>query len=208
MSPDYMNTWFPAIEVESSNGIHDSLLLNRLLTERKIFLHGEITDATANDFVTKMLYFAREKAPVDIYLNSPGGSVNAGLVIYDLIQQCDFPVRIYCTGMAASMGAVILAGGQEGARFILPHSKVMIHEPLLAGGVNGSASSIEKTAESILETKRVINELLARHSHKTVAEINEATAFDNYMNADEAIAFGLCDQIANILQDAAERSSI
>jgi ATP-dependent Clp protease protease subunit len=84
----------------------------------------------------------------------------------------------------------------------------MIHEPLLAGGVNGSASSIEKTAESILETKRVINELLARHSHKTVAEINEATAFDNYMNADEAIAFGLCDQIANILQDAAERSSI
>jgi ATP-dependent Clp protease protease subunit len=189
----------PVIEVESSAGIREELLTTRLFMERKIFLYGEISENTSNAFVTRMLFLSREKKPLDIYLNTPGGSVTAGLVIYDLIQECDFPINIYCTGMAASMGAVILAGGQKGRRFLLPHSKVMIHEPLLAGGVNGSASTIEKTAESILETKKILNTLLAKHTGKTEKEINKATAFDNFMNAEEAIKFGLCDKITSIL---------
>jgi ATP-dependent Clp protease protease subunit len=199
MSNFYTQEINPTIEVESCAGTREELLSTRLFMERKLFLYGEITEHTSNAFVTRMLFLSRDKLPLDIYLNTPGGSVTAGLVIYDLIQECDFPINIYCTGMAASMGAVILAGGQKGRRFLLPHSKVMIHEPLLSGGVNGSASTIEKTAESILETKKILNSLLAKHSGKTVKEINAATAFDNFMNAEEAIKFGLCDKVSSIL---------
>ena len=105
---------------------------------------------------------------------------------------------MYCTGMASSMGAVILAGGQKGRRFILPHSKVMIHEPLISGGMGGSATSIKRTADSILETKAITNGILAKHTGKTVKEIDKATAFDNFMNAKEAVEFGICDEIRNI----------
>jgi ATP-dependent Clp protease protease subunit len=105
---------------------------------------------------------------------------------------------MYCIGMAASMGAVILAGGQKGRRFILPHSQCMIHEPLISGGVGGAATSIKKTAESILEIKSIINGILAKHTGKTVEEIDEATSFDNYLNAEESVAFGLCDEIRNL----------
>ncbi|MCQ2539994.1 MAG: ATP-dependent Clp protease proteolytic subunit [Acetatifactor sp.] len=192
--------WNPSIEEETSNGIREITLRTRHLTNRKLFLTGEVTEDMANDFVSQLLYLAQDDVPVDIYINSPGGSVNAGLVIYDVIQACadKLPINIYCIGMAASMGAVILAGGQKGRRFILPHSKVMIHEPLIAGGVGGSASSIKKTAESILETKAIINEILAKHTGKTVEEIDEATNFDNFMNAEAAIAFGICDEVKSI----------
>ena len=134
----------------------------------------------------QVLYHADKGNPVDIYINSPGGSVNAGLVIYDLIQSLKgkLVMNIYCIGMAASMAAVILAGGPKGSRYILPHSKCMIHEPLIAGGMGGSATSIKKTAESILETKAITNGILAEHTGRTVEEIDEATAFDNYMNAE------------------------
>ena len=102
---------------------------------------------------------------------------------------------MYCTGLAASMGAVILAGGQRGRRFILPHSKVMIHEPLISGGMGGSATTIEKTAQNILETKAVLNKILSRHTGRTIEKINEATLFDNYMTAEQAVEFGICDDI-------------
>lgn len=140
----------------------------------------------ANDFVSLILFLSKEMKPVDIFLNSPGGSVNAGLVIYDLIQSCRCPVNIYCTGMAYSMGAVLLAGGQKGRRFILPHSKVMIHEPLITGGMGGSATTVKKTEESILEVKVLINELLSRHTGKSIEEIDEATAFDNFPRPHES----------------------
>lgn len=193
--------WRPTVIEETCQGMAPVDLLTRHFTDRKLFLTGEVTEEMADDFVSELLYLAQEDAPVDIYINSPGGSVDAGLVIYDIIQACKdkMTINMYCTGMAASMGAVIFAGGQKGRRFILPHSKVMIHEPLIAGGVGGSATSIKKTADSILETKAIINGILAKHTGKSVEEIDQATSFDNFMNAAEAVEFGLCDEIRSII---------
>lgn len=197
----HINTWTPAVEVESSHGTREVSLKTKHFTNRRLFLTGDVTEDMANDFVSQMMYLAETGEPVDIYINSPGGSVNAGLVIYDVIQACEkkMEINMYCIGMAASMGAVILAGGQKGRRFILPHSKVMIHEPLIAGGMGGSATSIKKTADSILETKAITNGILAEHTGKTIEEIDEATSYDNFMNAKEAIEFGICDEIRNVL---------
>ena len=196
-----IRTWIPSVEEESSNGTREISLLTKHFSNRKLFLTGEVTEDMANDFVSEFLYLTKTNEPIDIYINSPGGSVNAGLVIYDVIQSCEdkVPINIYCLGMAASMGAIILAGGQKGRRFILPHSKCMIHEPLIEGGMAGSASTIKKTAESILETKQIMNSILAKHTGKTFKEIDKATAFDNFMNAEEAVKFGLCDEIRNII---------
>lgn len=191
-------TWVPSIIEETCNGANTVVLQTKHLTNRKIFLTGEVTDEMAINFVSQLKYLEESNEPVDIYLNSVGGSVNAGLVIYDSIQAAPFEINIYCIGLAASMGAIILAGGQKGHRFVLPHSKVMIHEPLISGGMGGSASSIKKTSDSILETKAILNGILEKHTGKTAEEIDEATSFDNYMNAQEAIDFGLCDSIKNI----------
>ena len=186
----------PSIEVESAHGVREVSLDTRHLMNRRIFIKGEIDEDSANDFLSQMLYLEQESNdPITIYINSPGGSVNAGLVIYDCIQASEVEINIICTGMAASMAAVILAGGQEGHRYILPHSKVMIHEPLLNGGVGGSATSIKNISDSILETREIINKILSKHTGKSMREVNKATSFDNYMNAEEAIKFGLCDEI-------------
>ena len=192
--------WNPTVMEETCQGMTVVDLRTKHFSNRKLFLNGEVTSEMADDFVAELLYLAQEDNPVDIFINSPGGSVNAGLVIYDVIQACadKMPINMYCIGMAASMGAVILAGGQKGRRYILPHSKVMIHEPLIAGGMGGSATSIKKAADSILETKAITNGILAKHTGKTVEEIDEATSFDNFMNAAEAVEFGLCDEIRNI----------
>lgn len=196
----HVSEWTPAVEEESCNGTREITLRTKHFTNRKLFLTGEVTEEMANNFVSELLYLMEKKEPVDIYINSPGGSVNAGLVIYDVLQACQekLEINMYCIGLAASMGAVILAGGQKGRRFILPHSKVMIHEPLIAGGMGGSATSIKKTADSILETKAITNGILSKHTGKPIEEIDEATSFDNYMNATEAIDFGICDEIRNI----------
>ena len=191
--------WIPAYIEETSSGIAEIDLRTRHFSDRKIFLTGEVNDRMANDFVSQILFLSKENEPVDIFLNSPGGSVNAGLVIYDLMQSCKFPMNIYCTGMAYSMGAVLLAGGQKGRRFILPHSKVMIHEPLILGGTGGSATSVKRTAEDILEVKALINGLLSQHTGKSKKEIDKATAFDNFMNAEEAIDFGIVDEIKTFI---------
>lgn len=196
----HVNAWTPAIEEESCNGTREVALRTKHFTNGKLFLTGEVTEEMANNFVSELLYLVEKGEPVDIYINSPGGSVNAGLVIYDVLQACvdKLEINMYCIGMAASMGAVILAGGQKGRRFILPHSKVMIHEPLIAGGMGGSATSIKKTADSILETKAITNGILAKHTGKSIEEIDEATSFDNFMNANEAIEFGICDEVRNL----------
>lgn len=196
----HVSEWTPAIEEESCNGNREISLRTKHFTNGKLFLTGEVTEEMANNFVSEFLYLVEKGEPVDIYINSPGGSVNAGLVIYDVIQSCSDKIEInmYCTGMAASMGAVILAGGQKGRRFILPHSEVMIHEPLIAGGMGGSATSIKRKADSILETKAITNGILALHTGKSVEEIDEATSYDNFMNAKEAVAFGICDEIRNL----------
>ena len=190
--------WTPAVEVESVNGTREISLYTRHLMNRNLFLTGEINADMANSFVAQLLYLEETPdEPVNIYINSPGGEINAGLMIYDAIQGSRLEINMICTGLAASMAAVLLAGGQHGSRYILRHSKVMIHEPLLANGVGGSATSIRKISESIIETREMINEILAKHTGKTVEQINEATSFDNYMRAEEAIAFGLCDRITD-----------
>ncbi len=183
----HASEWTPVVEEESNAGISVVPLRTRHFSNGRLFLTGEVTEDMANDFVSQMLYLVEKGELVEIYINSPGGSVNAGLVIYDMIQACveKIDIDLYCVGLTASMGAVILAGGKKGHRFILPHSKVMIHEPLIASGMGGSATSIKKTADFILETKAVTNGILAKRTGKTMEEIDEATSFDNFMNAEE-----------------------
>ena len=188
--------WNPTIEVVSHAGVREVSLMTKHLMNRNIFLTGEICMDKAMSILSQLKYLAGESdEEINLYINSGGGEVNAGFLIYDLLQDIKAPVNIYCTGFAASMAAVILAGGQKGRRFILPHSKTMIHEPLLSNGVGGSASSIKHISDSIIETRTILNGILAKHTGKSLKEINKATAFDNYMNAEESVAFGLCDAV-------------
>ena len=193
-----MSYGVPEIERESTNGIQQISLITDAFTNRRVFLFGEINEALVYSFTAQMLYLMEdEQSEINIYINTPGGEVNSGLAIYDLIKSCKAPINMYCIGMAASMGAIILSGGQKNRRFILPHSKVMIHEPLIPNGVGGSASSIKSTAESIMKTRELLNGLLAENTCKSVEEIDAATDHDNYLTADEAVKFGLCDAIVN-----------
>ena len=192
--------WTPSIEVESAHGVREVSLRTRHLMDRKIFLTGEINETLANNFLSQLMYLERDSSgPVTIFINSPGGEVNSGLLIYDAIQCSNLEINIICTGLSASMAAILLAGGQKGHRFILPHSKVMIHEPLISSGVGGSATSIKNISDKILETRSIVNGILSEHTGKTLEEINEATSYDNYMNAKEAIEFGICDEVISSL---------
>jgi ATP-dependent Clp protease, protease subunit len=166
-----------------------------LLENRVIFLQGEIYDGNANELVMKLLYLQSENRRKDIhfYINSPGGSVSATLAIYDTMQMITCPVATYCVGLAASGGAVLLAGGVKGKRFALKHAKVMIHQP--HGGVGGQVSDIEIQANEILRTRVALNEILAGHCGKTAEEIAKACDRDYYMTSDEAKAFGIVDDI-------------
>lgn len=192
----------PCVEIESHNGIREVGIYTRHLGKRRIFLNGEINSESANAIVAQLLYLQDEsEEPIYIYINSHGGEINAGLYIYDVLQSMTIPVYMYCTGMAASMAALLLAGGQPGRRFILPHSKTMIHEPLLTGGVGGSATSIRNISDSILETRKIVNGILVKHTGKTLKEVNKATSFDNYMNAEKSVEFGICDKVVNSLME-------
>ena len=188
--------WEPCIEVESAHGVREISLSTAHLMNRIMFLKGEISSAVADNFLSQFLFLSEDPdKPVTIYINSPGGEVNAGLMIYDAINGSKLKITMICAGMAASIAAILLAGGQKGRRLILPHSKVMIHEPLISNGFGGSATSIKNISESILATKEITNALLAEHTGKSLEEINEATGYDHYMNAQEAIEFGICDRI-------------
>jgi ATP-dependent Clp protease protease subunit len=166
-----------------------------LLENRVIFLQGEIYDGNANELVMKLLYLQSENRRKDIhfYINSPGGSVSSTLAIYDTMQMISCPVATYCVGLAASGGAVLLAGGAKDKRFALKNAKVMIHQP--HGGVGGQVSDIEIQANEILRTRAALNEILASHTGKTVEEIGKACDRDYYMTAEEAKAFGVVDDI-------------
>jgi ATP-dependent Clp protease protease subunit len=166
-----------------------------LLENRIIFLQGEIFDGNANELVMKLLYLQSENRRKDIhfYINSPGGSVSATLAIYDTMQMIQPPVATYCVGLAASGGAVLLAGGAKGKRFALKHSKVMIHQP--HGGVGGQVSDIEIQANEIIRTRHTLNEIMASHTGRTHEEIAKASDRDYYMTALEAKSFGIVDDI-------------
>lgn len=188
----------PGIIEESHAGVREISLYSKQFAKRRIFIFGTIDDNAANDFLMQFSYLEGEsQEPVDIVINSNGGAIAAGLAIYDTIQASAVPVNLYCAGMAASMAAVLLAGGQKGRRFILPHSKVMIHEPLIRDGLGGSATSIHNISESIMETREIVNGILATHTGHPIEEIHQTTAYDHYMNATESVFFGICDEIRN-----------
>jgi ATP-dependent Clp protease protease subunit len=166
-----------------------------LLENRIILLQGEIHDGNANELVMKLLYLQSEnrRKPIHFYINSPGGSVTATLAIYDTMQICTCPVATYCIGLAASGGAVLLAGGTKGKRFSLPNAKVMIHQPY--GQVGGQVSDIEIQADEILKERARLNRILAHHTGQPLERISKDTDRDFYMSADDAKAYGIVDDI-------------
>ena len=166
-----------------------------LLENRIVFLQGEIYDGNANELVMKLLYLQSEnrRKEIHFYINSPGGSVTSTMAVYDTMQILTCPVATYCVGLAASGGAVLLAGGTKGKRFALPHSKVMIHQP--HGGVGGQVSDIEIQAEQIIKTREMLNEVLADHTGQSVEKIAADVDRDYYMGAEEAKSYGIVDDI-------------
>ncbi len=192
----------PMVVEQSGRGERAYDIYSRLLKERVIFLVGEVNDSTANLVVAQMLFLESENPDKDIYfyINSPGGSVSAGMAIYDTMQFVKPDVSTLCIGQAASMGAFLLTAGATGKRFCLPNSRVMIHQPL--GGFRGQASDIEIHAKEILYLKARLNEMLARHSGKTLEEIERDTDRDNFMSADEAVKYGLVDKVLSSRNEA------
>ena len=185
-------------QVYTSNGITVIPIETRLLAQRKVFIQGEINEKAANEFMQEimLLNFEDKETGIDVIINSPGGQIHAGMLMYDCMQGSEAPIRVFCTGCAYSMAAVLFAGGKHG-RYMLPHSKLMIHEPLISGGIGGKSSSIKSISDSLLQTRKMINELLAEHTHRTMEEIDEATSYDNYFNAKEAVEFGFADGICD-----------
>ena len=182
------------ILIRSSSGITQVPVETKLLSERRIFIEGEITANTAMEFVKQILYLNIEsEETITVFINSPGGEINSGLLMYDAIVGSKAPVRTICMGKAYSMGAVLFTCAKE--RFMLPNSELMLHQPLLGGRVSGNASSIRSISDSLLETKRKLNKLIAIHTGKTEKEIDETTGFDHYYSPDEAVDFHLADKV-------------
>lgn len=180
---------------ETSNGIREIVVESKLLAERKIFLCGQITSETTVNFVQAMLYLVQSVEPISLYINSAGGDVNAGLAIYDIIQGCKSELRAYCIGQAFSMAAIILAGCQKGRRFILPHSQVMVHEAMLGGEFDGTAVSVRNLAERLSDTQKQLNDILSRHTGRSLEDIIRDVSFDNFLSAERAVELGFCDKI-------------
>ncbi|MGZ8257130.1 MAG: ATP-dependent Clp endopeptidase proteolytic subunit ClpP [Gallionella sp.] len=185
----------PMVVETSGRGERAYDIYSRLLKERVVFLVGEVNDFSANLIVAQMLFLESESADKDIYfyINSPGGSVTAGMAIYDTMQFIKPNVSTLCIGQAASMGAFLLTAGEKGKRFCLPNSRVMIHQPL--GGFRGQASDIEIHAREILYLKQKLNQMLAHHTGQTIEAIEHDTDRDNFLSADDAVKYGLVDQI-------------
>ena len=185
----------PYVIEQTSRGERSYDIYSRLLKDRIIFLGEEVNDVSAGLIVSQLLFLDAEDPGKDIqlYINSPGGSVTAGMAIYDTMQYIKCDVSTICLGMAASMGAFLLAGGAKGKRFALPHSTIMIHQP--SGGAQGQATEIQIVADHIAQTKRTLNELLAANTGQPIEVVERDTDRDNYMTAEEAKAYGLIDGV-------------
>ena len=185
----------PYVIEQTSRGERSYDIYSRLLKDRIIFLGEEVNDVSAGLIVSQLLFLEAEDPGKDIqlYINSPGGSVTAGMAIYDTMQYIKCDVSTICLGMAASMGAFLLAGGAKGKRFALPHSTIMIHQP--SGGAQGQATEIKIVADHIAQTKRTLNELLAANTGQPIEVVERDTDRDNYMTAEEAKAYGLIDGV-------------
>ena len=189
------NALVPMVIEQTGRGERSFDIFSRLLNDRIIFLSDEVNDTTASLVVAQMLFLEAQDPDKDIsfYINSPGGSVTAGMAIYDTLNYIKCDVSTICIGMAASMGAFLLSAGTKGKRFALPHSEVMIHQPL--GGARGQASDIQIQAEQILRVKATLNRILAENTGKPLEVIERDTDRDNYMTAEEAMAYGLVDKV-------------
>ena len=185
----------PYVIEQTSRGERSYDIYSRLLKERIIFLGEEVNDVSASVIVAQLLFLEADDPDKDIqlYINSPGGSVTAGMAIYDTMQYIKCDVSTVCIGMAASMGAFLLAGGKKGKRFALPNAEIMIHQP--SGGAQGQATEIQIAAEHILRTKQKLNEILAANTGQSLETIKADTERDNFMSADEAKAYGLSDEV-------------
>ena len=195
INTEIMNQLVPMVVEQTARGERSYDIYSRLLKERIIFLVGQVEDHMANLVVAQMLFLESENPDKDIYLyiNSPGGSVTAGLSIYDTMQFIKPDVSTLCIGQAASMGALLLAGGAAGKRFALPHARTMIHQPL--GGFQGQASDIEIHAKEILDVRERLNKILAEHTGKPMDVIQEDTDRDFFMNAEDSVSYGLIDEV-------------
>lgn len=185
----------PYVIEQTSRGERSYDIYSRLLKDRIIFLSEEVNDVTASLVVAQMLFLESEDPNKDInfYINSPGGSVTSGFAIYDTMQYIKCDVSTICVGLAASMGAFLLAGGTKGKRMALPNAEIMIHQP--SGGARGQATEIQIVAENILKTKKKLNEMLAANTGKPIDVIERDTDRDNYMSAEEALEYGLIDKV-------------
>ena len=188
-------SFVPYVIEQNSRGERSYDIYSRLLKDRIIFLGEEVTDVSANLIVAQMLFLEAEDPGKDIhfYINSPGGSVSAGFAIYDTMQYIKCDVSTLCIGMAARMGAFLLSGGAKGKRLALPNAEIMIHQP--SGGARGQETEIRIVAENILKTRNKLNQILAANTGKSVEEISRDTERDNYMSAQEAVAYGLIDSV-------------
>ncbi|MFZ5556065.1 MAG: ATP-dependent Clp endopeptidase proteolytic subunit ClpP [Pseudomonadota bacterium] len=197
----------PMVIETSGRGERAYDIYSRLLKERVVFLVGPVNDATANLIVAQLLFLESENPDKDIffYINSPGGSVSAGLAIYDTMQFVKPDVSTLCVGMAASMGAFLLSAGAKGKRFCLPNSRVMIHQPM--GGFQGQASDVEIHAREILYLKQRLNEILAKHTGQTVEKIARDTDRDNFLSGEDAVNYGIVDQVLESRMAATARAA-
>ena len=185
----------PMVVEKSGAGERAYDIYSRLLKDRIVFVGGEIDDDMANAIVAQLLFLQAQDAEqeVSMYINSPGGSVTAGLAILDTMKMVKCPVATYCVGQAASMGAILLASGEKGRRYALPHARIMVHQPW--GGAQGKASDIEITAREILRLKEMLNGILAESAGKTLESVTNDTDRDHFMSADEAKAWGIVDKV-------------
>ncbi len=187
----------PYVVEQTGRGERSYDIYSRLLADRIIFLGEEVSDASASLIVAQLLFLESQDPEKDIrlYINSPGGSISAGLAIYDTMQYIKCDVSTVCIGMAASMGAFLLTGGARGKRMALPNAEIMIHQPAISGGVKGQATEIQIVSDHILQTRRQLNRIMAQNTGRSEEEIAAATERDNYMSAAEALDFGIIDQI-------------
>ena len=191
-----MNAYMiPYVVEQTGKGERTYDIYSRLLLDRIVFISGEVNDDMANAVCAQLLFLQSQdpKKEISVYVNSPGGSVTAGLAIYDTMQFVKCPIATYCIGQAASMGAVLLSAGAKGRRFSLPNARIMVHQP--SGGAEGKATDIEITAKEILRLKDVLNGILAKHSGKKFEDVVRDTERDYFMSAEEAKAWGLIDEV-------------
>jgi len=197
----------PIVIEKTGRGERAYDIYSRLLKDRIIFLGGGIDDATANTIIAQMLFLSNEdsKSPVNFYINSPGGSVSAGLAVYDTMQFLRCEVHTFCVGMAASMGAVLMCGGAKSKRFMLPNSRMLLHQPLIGGVLEGPATDLSIEAEEIIRLRMRLYEIIASNTGKPLEQIEQDCDRNKWLNANEAVAYGLADTILERVPEVAPK---